>query len=157
MLKKALIILGMVASITCLSSCGNKSTTQATNEATNEKTAVVNRVGSDRDEHGCIASAGYQWSELLKDCIRPFEIGIKMASAVDKESTSAAYLVFNADSSKVEVFLPQEKNHPILQVSASGNDKIWANDSKKDLTIKQVDGRFSLYINETLHDQQVIK
>ena len=39
-----------------------------------------NLVGNDKDEHGCIASAGYTWSELLQECIRPFEKGIKLLS-----------------------------------------------------------------------------
>ncbi len=30
-------------------------------------------LGSDRDEHGCIPSAGYQWCESLGQCIRPWE------------------------------------------------------------------------------------
>ena len=29
--------------------------------------------GSDRDEHGCIPSAGYEWCEPLQKCIRPWE------------------------------------------------------------------------------------
>lgn len=31
------------------------------------------RLGGDRDEHGCIGSAGYVWCEVQKDCIRLFE------------------------------------------------------------------------------------
>ena len=34
------------------------------------------RLGGDRDEHGCIGSAGYVWCEVQKDCIRLFEKGI---------------------------------------------------------------------------------
>ncbi len=30
-------------------------------------------VGDDRDEHGCIGSAGYSWCELRQKCIRPWE------------------------------------------------------------------------------------
>ena len=30
-------------------------------------------LGGDRDEHGCIGSAGYVWSEVSQDCIRVFE------------------------------------------------------------------------------------
>ncbi|MCT4617400.1 MAG: hypothetical protein N4A38_04280 [Candidatus Gracilibacteria bacterium] len=30
-------------------------------------------VGGDRDEHGCIGSAGYMWSEFKKECVRPWE------------------------------------------------------------------------------------
>jgi hypothetical protein len=29
--------------------------------------------GSDRDAHGCIGSAGYQWDESQKKCARPWE------------------------------------------------------------------------------------
>lgn len=30
-------------------------------------------VGNDKDEHGCIGSAGYTWSEEKQKCIRPWE------------------------------------------------------------------------------------
>ena len=30
-------------------------------------------VGGDRDEHGCIGSAGYIWSAEKQQCIRPWE------------------------------------------------------------------------------------
>lgn len=33
------------------------------------------KLGGDRDEHGCIGSAGYVWCEVQKDCIRLFERG----------------------------------------------------------------------------------
>ena len=31
-------------------------------------------VGSDRDEHGCIGSAGYLWCEHTNQCERPWEL-----------------------------------------------------------------------------------
>ena len=30
-------------------------------------------VGNDRDEHGCIGSAGYAWCEAKGECLRPWE------------------------------------------------------------------------------------
>ena len=36
------------------------------------------KLGGDRDEHGCIGSAGYVWCEVQQDCIRLFEKGIRM-------------------------------------------------------------------------------
>lgn len=30
-------------------------------------------VGNDKDEHGCIGSAGYEWCEAKQKCLRPFE------------------------------------------------------------------------------------
>jgi hypothetical protein len=32
-----------------------------------------NLVGKDRDEHGCIGSAGYSWCEAKQKCFRPWE------------------------------------------------------------------------------------
>ena len=34
---------------------------------------VVLIVGGDRDEHGCIGSAGYSWCESKQECLRPWE------------------------------------------------------------------------------------
>jgi hypothetical protein len=31
-------------------------------------------VGGDRDAHGCIGSAGYQWCERTRQCERPWEL-----------------------------------------------------------------------------------
>lgn len=38
-----------------------------------EQADTVHVVGGDKDKHGCIASAGYTWSEAQKDCIRLWE------------------------------------------------------------------------------------
>ena len=56
-------------------------------------------VGSDRDEHGCIGSAGYTWSQALHDCIRVWE-------AADRfdEGSNTAFLVFSRDSLYAEIF-----------------------------------------------------
>jgi len=44
-------------------------------------------VGGDRDEHGCIASAGYRWCGRTGRCERPFEL----AQAQGFENTGEAY------------------------------------------------------------------
>ena len=31
------------------------------------------KVGGDKDEYGCIGSAGYMWCETLQECVRPWE------------------------------------------------------------------------------------
>ena len=31
-------------------------------------------VGADRDQHGCIGSAGYQWCNRQQECVRPWEL-----------------------------------------------------------------------------------
>lgn len=56
-------------------------------------------VGSDRDEHGCISSAGYTWSYALHDCIRLWEAGTRFDAGPEQ-----TYVVFSADSTFAEIF-----------------------------------------------------
>lgn len=58
-------------------------------------------VGNDRDSHGCIGSAGYEWSELLQDCIRSFELPLKLLSG-NKEQVAG--VAFSKDLSRAEIF-----------------------------------------------------
>ena len=80
-----------------LTGCGNGGKKEAETSERKEKEAVV---GSDKDEHGCIASAGYTWSEVQKDCIRLWEKGVRM-NAVD-DAGKTLFLVFSPDSTQVE-------------------------------------------------------
>lgn len=68
--------------------------------------------GADRDEHGCIGSAGYTWSEVRQNCIRLFETGVRV-EAVDGNET--AYIVFSQDSTRVELFFSDTENTEILE------------------------------------------
>jgi membrane-bound inhibitor of C-type lysozyme len=52
-------------------------------------------VGGDRDEHGCIGSAGYSWCEILKKCLRPWEE--KCEKPAVPVSTSVEYMTSKAD------------------------------------------------------------
>ncbi len=83
-------------------SCGNK--------IKNDNSIVV---GGDKDNHGCIGSAGYTWSNLKNKCIRTWEQGEKLID-VDPKSTSAAYIIFSDDKSKAELFAPNKKSSMIL-------------------------------------------
>ena len=86
-----------------LTGCGNDGKKEAETSERKEKEAVV---GSDKDEHGCIASAGYTWSEVQKDCIRLWEKGVRM-NAVD-DAGKTLFLVFSPDSTQVELFFSEE-------------------------------------------------
>jgi hypothetical protein len=44
-------------------------------------------VGGDRDEHGCIGSAGYTWCEAKQKCIREWEEPCVAAAATADENT----------------------------------------------------------------------
>ena len=86
-----------------LTGCGNGGKKEAETSERKEKEPVV---GSDKDEHGCIASAGYTWSEVQKDCIRLWEKGVRM-NAVD-DAGKTLFLVFSPDSTQVELFFSEE-------------------------------------------------
>ena len=93
----------MICSRTLLAGCGNGGKKEAETSEKEEKGAVV---GSDKDNHGCIASAGYTWSEVQKDCIRLWEKGVRM-NAVD-DAGKTLFLVFSPDSAQVELFFSEE-------------------------------------------------
>jgi hypothetical protein len=81
------------------------------------------KAGVDKDAHGCIASAGYTYSQLKKECIRTFEQKIQLKEIATKGNFTAAVL-FNKDQSKAEIFLKDEKASVILKRTANG---IWKN------------------------------
>jgi hypothetical protein len=81
------------------------------------------KVGADKDNLGCIASAGYTYSQLKKECIRTFEQKIQLKEITTKGNFTAAVL-FNKDRSKAEIFLKEEKTSVILKRTAKG---IWKN------------------------------
>lgn len=72
-MKKPLI-LTLVLFTLFLSACtlgknnGNETKTNPVNQSNQP-----NIVGNDRDEHGCIGSAGYSWCEIKQKCLRPWE------------------------------------------------------------------------------------
>jgi hypothetical protein len=66
-----------------------------------EKVGKILNTGEDRDAHGCIGSAGYQWSELQQDCIRVFELPIQLVSPSQEQ---IAGLIFSEKMDQVEVF-----------------------------------------------------
>lgn len=105
--NKGLILSALVVCAGFFSSCGQQKAKQET-KSEEEATGMV---GNDKDEHGCLASAGYTWSEVQQDCIRLFESG-KRLEGVD--GTSSAFLVFSPDSSKVELFFSNGTSSEIL-------------------------------------------
>ena len=73
--------------------------------------AVSPVAGADRDAHGCIASAGYTWSNVRKQCIRIFEAGLAFEPdpAPAQGAVLAAYVVLAPAEGSVmaaELFVP---------------------------------------------------
>jgi hypothetical protein len=51
-------------------------------------------VGGDKDEHGCIGSAGYIWCESLDECIRPWETNCSDLNEQDNTTTTFCPMVY---------------------------------------------------------------
>lgn len=86
--------------------------------ATSKDSTVVN----DKDENGCLASAGFVWSKVNKECVKGFS-GIQL-NPTDKpdnqDETLSAYVLFNEDASQAEVFLPKDTASIILERGDEG-------------------------------------
>lgn len=75
------VILSLAFATLLLACCTSKKTAEsaATSTDTTQIETVkdtikdIHLLGGDRDEHGCIPSAGYVWCEKLQKCIRPWE------------------------------------------------------------------------------------
>jgi hypothetical protein len=139
-------IVNLAISFLFLSACNNADKPDQTEKDNIHKDAtdtIPPKPGSDRDEHGCIPSAGYRWSVVRNDCIRIWEIGIKMVPQDPKlDKSTAAYLVFTDDKIKVEIFLPTQKKTVIIRKSsAEGEPMKWVNGP---LALSEFNGTYSL-------------
>ncbi len=106
------------------------------------KGSPINMPGSDRDEHGCIGSAGYQWSEVQQDCIRVFEKGIRLKAVGGDQS---AFIVFSPDSSKVELFFSSgDKNEILDRRTLPAGGYAWNVDDDDTKNVRLVDGKWTV-------------
>lgn len=102
-------------------------------------------LGADRDEHGCVGSAGYGWSVVLNKCVRLFEEGFRLnpvAMANPEDVTLSAFVIFEEKGDKAELFIPEEKESIILkrgskEKSYSNND--WSLTTIKGYVVKKGD------------------
>lgn len=77
--------------------------------------------GNDRDDHGCIGSAGYVWSDSANACVRPWES--KDAVEQDAMVTRA----HNAGITKYSTWNSFMPNAPITREQASKMIVMWIN------------------------------
>ncbi|MGQ3012680.1 MAG: hypothetical protein ACT6QS_03175 [Flavobacteriales bacterium] len=82
-------------------------------------------VGNDRDEHGCIGSAGYTYSALKKECIQVFTQEIQLTQVSSNESyTKIGAVVFDSKMKKAEIFIA-ELNKSTLILNRKGKTDAW--------------------------------
>ncbi|MDD4902153.1 MAG: hypothetical protein PHE24_03375 [Patescibacteria group bacterium] len=64
------IVFVMVSIAFLAAGCANPAVKPAPQDEAQKEQPLL---GGDRDEHGCIGSAGYSWCEVKQKCLRPWE------------------------------------------------------------------------------------
>lgn len=104
--------------------------------------------GGDRDQHDCIPSAGYVWSDLLQDCVRPFELDLQLIKPVINDGSNYVQqigVLFSPDKSSCEVFM--EGKSPILE--AVEENRYLYLDKKEEYELIKKSDQWELIINKT--------
>ena len=116
-MKKAIVLSGIVLS---MFSCNSPKKEEVKEEKVNTEETQEPLVGADRDEHGCISSAGFSWSELQQTCVQLWEAGVRLNPVEVKEEDAviSAFVLFNKDESKAEIILPNKDGSVILDKKA---------------------------------------
>ena len=137
---KATFILPIIA--VSFTACNNTTPNQSANTTeTPEVTQDAPMVGGDKDEHGCLPSAGQSWSALRGECIQVFEVGTRLNPVEEKEEEaviSAFVVTKDGDNSQVELFITNEDQNPILKQETNGtykNGKYVYNPKMQELSI----------------------
>lgn len=84
----------------------------------------------DKDADGCFKSAGYRWSVVKNDCIRVFELGMRLVPVneniadIEDETDQAkfnAYLVIDSLKHRAEVFIASDTISSIVMEEGTKN------------------------------------
>lgn len=111
--------------IAVMSACNNQ-----TQKTSSDAGVQATNVGADKDDHGCIPSAGQTWSDLKKECIQVFNIGFRLnpVNHNSGETIISAFVLMAEDQSQVEIFLP-EMEHPRSIILKKIGDKQYKNEA----------------------------
>jgi hypothetical protein len=85
-------------------------------------------IGGQKDAHGCLTGAGYQYSKLRHKCLRIFEDSIRLdpvAAALPQQF--AAYIVFKAKpaTGDAELFMPAKSGPTRMAVVKTAEGPQW--------------------------------
>ena len=102
--------------------------------------------GADRDNHGCIPSAGTTWSQVKQVCVQPWEAGIRLNQAAQTDGAQfAAYVILSADGTQA-AGVTKDGNY-VLDRSLTPDGPQW---SGKKVLLKRLPAAWELYENGTL-------
>lgn len=101
--------------------------------------AIEPLIGGDRDDHGCLSSAGYTWSYALHDCVRIWEVGERFES-----TQNSVFLVFSADSTFAEIFTTEKS---ILLRRENRQSNTWSHRRGDERVTIQPNGVITVFAN----------
>lgn len=114
-MKKTYVL--MALALIGLTACGNRSNK---NQSTENRTTVETKARP----ADCDPDQGYVWSKMNEDCVKLFEKGISMISVEKPDLDHVVYVLFNADSTKAEIFKDQ-KSSDILDRRVALGEPVW--------------------------------
>ena len=123
-MKKSLLVFGVFF---VFFSCKERSETTVDNFLENDQTENI-IVGDQTDKEGCLTSAGYIHSKIKKDCVRLFDIGIRLnpkSNPSTEDAVLVAYLILSDDTFEAEVFLPSQEESVIFLRTEEGQPWIY--------------------------------
>jgi len=106
----------------------------------NDEPPEIIEAGGGRDEHGCIPSAGYEWSVALEKCVRLWEVGIELKNVRVPSSTSVAYLIVDPEKDKAELYLLEVSGSLIL--SKQGSE--WVDSDKRYILTRNTNNQYQV-------------
>ena len=103
-------------------------------------------IGGSKDKHGCLVSAGYTWSKLKEECVRPWEGTITMnITDTSTNFETAAFVLIDSIKQKAELFIKEEDESVLLDSLAP---HLYAN---KDYQLIEKDHCWSL-----IHEEDIL-
>lgn len=114
-------------------SSGASDLKQVLNKFLTEKSTMV---GNDSDEHGCLSSAGYRWSSIKKECVRPFEMPLKLYNS---DKTFLVGVLFSDDKKQSEVFTKDG----VSLLEQKSNQLYTSENSKGGFALEQKNGKWT--------------
>ncbi|MFP9117417.1 hypothetical protein ACLI08_06505 [Flavobacterium sp. RNTU_13] len=96
---------------------------------------------AEKDKNGCVPSAGYKWSIIRNNCIRPSEEGYRLNSidkVEDDTDVKSAFVLFSENGEDAEVYLPDTEGSIVFHKVAENvfKNQQWTLHADKGFSLK---------------------
>jgi len=152
-MKKIVLFVGIIFTFLACRDLGGSSNMSI------EKDSLGTVAGPDKDDKGCVTSAGYKWSVLKNTCIRPFEVGVRLNPVAEIKAGDpvvSAFVVLEEEGNRAELYIPNEKSSILMERKSEKEPYIkddWKLLTLKGFTLKNGD---SIMYAGALIDEQAV-